>query len=255
MPQIILGLDVGGSSIKSAPVDVQSGRLLVPLASVATPLPGTAAQLVDSIGTLARTAVPGAPIGVALPSVIRDGVVRTAANLDASLIGADIQRQLRDRIGVPVACLNDADAAGLAEVRLGAARGTRGTVMVLTFGTGIGSALFTDGHLVPNTELGHLEIGGREAERVASARARAEESLDWVQWSVRVNAVLDAIHRLFWPELIVIGGGVSENYNQFSAHLRSPAQLRPATFGAAAGVVGAALAAADLVSSGTKAAS
>jgi polyphosphate glucokinase len=125
--------------------------------------------------------------------------------------------------------------------------------MVLTFGTGIGSALFTDGHLVPNTELGHLEIGGREAEHVASARARADESLDWAQWSVRVNVVLDAIQRLFWPELIVIGGGVSENYGQFRSLLHSPAQLRPATFGAAAGVVGAALAAADLVASPTKA--
>jgi polyphosphate glucokinase len=241
------GVDVGGSAIKFASVDVQSGRLLTPLASIATPRPGTAGQLVECIAGLARSMGSGAPVGVALPSVIRNGVVHTAANLDASLIGADIQRQLQERIGRPVICLNDADAAGLAEMRLGAARGVRGTVMVLTFGTGIGSALFTDGHLVPNTELGHLEVGGHEAEQRASARARVAESLDWLQWSERVNEYLAAIHRLFWPELIVIGGGVSENYGEFSALLRCPAQLRPALLGAAAGTVGAALAASGLV--------
>jgi polyphosphate glucokinase len=248
--QSATGVDVGGSSIKFAPVDVQAGRLLAPLASVATPRPGTAAQLVDCIAGLAQIAAPDAPVGVALPSVIRNGIAFTAANLDATLVGTDIQRQLHERIGRPVICLNDADAAGVAEMRLGAARGVRGTVMDLTFGTGIGSALFTDGHLVPNTELGHLEIGGHEAEQRASARARADESLDWVQWSGRVNVYLDTIHRLFWPELIVIGGGVSENYAEFGSLLRCASQLRPAMLGAAAGTVGAALAAAGLLASG-----
>jgi polyphosphate glucokinase len=167
----------------------------------------------------------------------------TAANLDASLIGADIQRQLHEQIRQPVTCINDADAAGLAEMRFGAARGVRGTVMMLTFGTGIGSALFTNGHLVPNTELGHLEVGGQEAEHRASARVRTDEGLDWGQWSERVNEYLKVIHGLFWPELIVIGGGVSEQFEQFGPLLRSAAQLRPAMLGAAAGTVGAALAA------------
>ena len=154
----------------------QSGRLLTPLASVATPQPGTAQQLIDCIaGARAQAQASGAPVGVALPSVIRNGIACTAANLDATLIGTDIQRQLQERIGQPVVCINDADAAGLAEMHFGAARGVRGTVMMLTFGTGIGSALFTDGHLVPNTELGHLEIGGQEAEHRASARARTEQ--------------------------------------------------------------------------------
>ena len=247
MNQQAIGVDVGGSSIKFAPVDVRSGRLLLPLDSVVTPHPATARQLIDSIATLAQPLASGAPLGVALPSVIRNGIAYTAANLDATLIGADIQRQLQERVGRPVTCINDADAAGLAEMHFGAARGARGTVMMLTFGTGIGSALFTDGHLVPNTELGHLEIGGHEAEHRASARVRTEEGLDWAQWSARVNEYLAVIHGLFWPELIVIGGGVSEHYDQFGPLLRSPAHLRPALLGAAAGTVGAALAASGFV--------
>jgi len=219
---------------------------MTPLASVVTPQPATAQQLVECITALALAQAGSAPVGVALPSVIRNGIACTAANLDASLIGTDMQRQLQERIGLPVVCINDADAAGLAEMHFGAARGVRGTVMMLTFGTGIGSALFTDGHLVPNTELGHLEVGGQEAELRASARVRTDESLDWAQWSGRVNEYLRVIHGLFWPELIVIGGGITEHYDLFGPLLRSPAQLRPAMLGAAAGAVGAALAVAAL---------
>jgi len=236
------GVDVGGSSIKHGVVDAGSGRLLTPLGSIPTPQPGEAAQLVDAIGDLARRVAPGMPVGVALPCVMRQGVAFTAANLHASLIGADIQSQLRAAIGQPVACLNDADAAGLAEVRWGAARGARGTVMVLTFGTGIGSALFVDGRLVPNTELGHMEVGGVEGELRASARVRTEERLDWPQWCARVNEYLDAINRLFWPEMIVIGGGISRDFAEYGALLRSRATLVPARLGPAAGVVGAAMA-------------
>ncbi|MEO8307276.1 MAG: polyphosphate--glucose phosphotransferase [Pseudomonadota bacterium] len=238
----VIGVDVGGSSIKYARVDVQSGRLLTPLASVVTPHPGTAQQLIDSVAGIAPVAGCAA-VGVALPSVVRNGIALTAANLDATLIGCNIQQQLQQRIGAHIVCINDADAAGLAEMHFGAARGVRGTVMMLTFGTGIGSALFIDGHLVPNTELGHLQVGGVEAEHRASARVRTEEALDWAQWSARVNEYIDVIHGLFWPELIVFGGGVSEHFDQFGPLLRSPAQLRPALLGAAAGTVGAALAA------------
>jgi polyphosphate glucokinase len=236
------GIDVGGSSIKYATVDTGSGRLLTTLASVATPSPADAAGLVAVIATQARTSAPDLPVGVALPSVVRSGTAWTAANLHPSLIGTDIQGLLHEAIGQPVVCLNDADAAGLAEVRWGAARGARGTVMVLTFGTGIGSALFVDGRLLPNTELGHLEVGGVEGEQRASARVRSEEGLDWAQWSGRVNAYLHAINNLFWPELIVIGGGVSEHFAEFGPLLQSRATLLPARFGAAAGVVGAAMA-------------
>jgi polyphosphate glucokinase len=240
--QVALGVDVGGSSIKYASVDLGAGRLLGEVCSTPTPRPGTAENLFAAIAALSADLRVDTPVGVALPSVIRGGVVYTAANLHESLIGVNAGQLLHDRLRRPVALLNDADAAGLAEMRWGAARGTRGTVMMLTFGTGIGSALFTDGRLVANTELGHMEVDGFEAEQRASARARSEENLDWPQWTVRVNRVLDTINRLFWPELIVIGGGVSESYAQFAPLLRSRAELRAATLGPAAGVVGAAMA-------------
>jgi polyphosphate glucokinase len=245
---IALGLDVGGSSIKYAPVDARSGALRAPLASSPTPRPATAEKLFDALATLARMQPMGTPVGVALPSVIRRGVIHTAANLHPSLVGVDGQAALATRLGHPVVLLNDADAAGVAEVRAGAASGVAGTVMLLTFGTGIGSALFINGELVPNTELGHMEVGGEEGELRASARVRSELKLSWGDWAVRVNEYLDAINRLFWPELIVIGGGVSENFAEFAPLLRSRAELRAARFGAAAGAVGAALAAAGQAS-------
>jgi polyphosphate glucokinase len=237
---VALGVDVGGSSIKYAPVSIGAGKLLTELASVPTPL--TAEALLGCIAAVADAVLPDGPVGVALPSVVLGGVVRTAANLDAAFIGMDAEASLRQRLGRPVKVLNDADAAGLAELRWGAARGVRGTVMVLTFGTGIGSALFTEGVLVPNTELGHMEVDGFEGEQRASARVRAEQGLDWPQWAGRVNRYLDAINRLFWPELIVIGGGISENFAQYAPLLRSRAPLRAAVLGASAGVVGAAMA-------------
>lgn len=240
---IALGLDVGGSSIKYAAVDTATGALRGELASSPTPRPATAQHLVDALVALAA-AQPGTPVGVALPSVIRRGVIHTAVNLHPSLVGLDAGAELTARLGRPVALLNDADAAGVAEVRAGAARGVAGTVMLLTFGTGIGSALFIDGRLFPNTELGHMEVGGAEGEHRASARVRTEQQMSWSEWAVPVNEYLDAINRLFWPELIVIGGGVSEHWAQFGQLLRSRAELRVAHFGAAAGAVGAALAAA-----------
>ena len=142
--------------------------------------------------------------------------------------------------------LNDADAAGLAEMKWGAGRGTRGVVIMLTFGTGIGSAVFNDGVLLPNTEFGHLEMGGRDAEQLASARVRTEEKLDWPQWAERVNAYLARMHGLFWPEVFILGGAVSENFAQFAPLLRSPADIRAAQFRGQAGLIGAALAASRL---------
>lgn len=236
------GVDVGGSSIKHGLVD-SDGRLSGPLLQTPTPRPARPDNLIASITALAASAPSGAALGVALPSVIRGGVIETAANLDPSLIGCPIVSRLAAATGRTVACLNDADAAGLAEVQWGAGKGVAGVVMVLTFGTGIGSGLFVDGRLVPNTELGHLQMGATEAEQRASARARTAERLDWPAWAQRVNEYLALIDALFWPELIVIGGGVVENYDRFAPSLRARAQLRPAQLGAAAGVAGAALAA------------
>jgi polyphosphate glucokinase len=241
-----LGLDVGGSSIKHALVDLRSGEPQSTLASIPTPQPANATNLFDALVTLGSTSPPGMPIGIAMPCVIQHGVIHTAANLDASLIGCDAGHLLGERLQRPLLLLNDADAAGLAEAHWGAARDVPGTVMVLTFGTGIGSALILGGHLWPNTELGHMEVDGAEAEHRASARARSAEALDFPQWAARVNRYLRAINDLFWPDLIVVGGGVVENWSRFAPLLESRAPVRPAALGPAAGAAGAALAAAML---------
>jgi polyphosphate glucokinase len=246
--EIVLGVDVGGSSIKFAEVNVRTGALHSELGSKPTPQPATRGALLDVLTQLSQSQPDGAAIGLAMPSVMRAGTIQTAANLDPSLIGFAVEQQLQQRTGRRVRCLNDADAAGLAEVHGGAARGIGGVVMVLTFGTGIGSALFVDGRLVPNTELGHLQLDGAEAEKRASARAKSVEGLSWSQWAARVNAYLQLINDLFWPELIVLGGAVSADFPQYSDELRSRALVRPASYAAAAGVVGAAMAVAGIVS-------
>jgi polyphosphate glucokinase len=242
----VLGIDVGGSSIKSAAVEVAAGRLSGTLRSVPTPQPSVPAALVDVLKSLAalEPAVAGR-VGVAFPSVIKQGVVRTAANIDQGWIGTDAAALAGQAIGRPVLFLNDADAAGLAELRFGAGRDCNGTVVMLTFGTGIGTALFTAGRLLPNTELGHMEVRGVDAEKRASAHARTAEGLDFPAWSERVNEYLALLERLLWPDLFVLGGAVSERFAEFAPLLRSRAQLRPAHFGNQAGLIGAALAAAD----------
>ena len=240
----VLGIDVGGSSIKAAVVDVVSGQAVTPLASVPTPQPSTPERLLEAFVELDARFATGGPVGLALPSVVQHGVTRTAANVDKAWIGFDCAAALRSRLGRPVAVLNDADAAGLAELRWGAGRGTRGVVIVLTFGTGIGSAIFNDGVLLPNTEFGHLEMDGRDAEHRASARVRTVEGLDWPAWAERVNAYLARMHGLFWPDVFILGGAVSENFAHFAPLLRSPADIRAAQFGGQAGLIGAALAAA-----------
>lgn len=239
----VVGIDFGGSSIKAGAVDVAAGRVIGDLVSVPTPSPSSPAAVAAAIGELARK-LPQCrgPIGFAYPGVVRTNVAHTAANVDKGWIGTDGAALIRTATGRPGAFLNDADAAGLAEMRLGAGRGVRGTAMMLTFGTGIGSALFVDGELWPNTELGHLEMAGRrgEAEHHASARVRAELKLDFPAWVARVNDVLAEFDRLFWPELVIVGGGVSERWDEFGPLLKSHARLAPAQLRAQAGVVGAA---------------
>ena len=242
----VLGIDVGGSAVKAGSVDVAAGRLTGTLAAQPTPHPATPPALFALFGALAA-AHPQASgrIGVAFPSVIKDGTAYTAANIDHSWIGTRAQELASAALGRPVLFLNDADAAGLAEMRFGAGRGCNGTVIMLTLGTGIGTALFTAGRLFPNTELGHLELNGVDAEKRASAHARTAEGLDFPAWAERVNEYLAAMQRLFWPDVFILGGAVSERFAEFAPLLRSPAQLRPAQFGNQAGVIGAALAAAD----------
>ena len=243
MADRILGIDVGGSSIKSALIDVASGKLVATPCSVPTPQPATPPQLLTVFGDLASHFAPLQAIGLAMPSVVQHGVTHTAANIDAGWLGFPIEREFRQRATCPVKVLNDADAAGLAEMRWGSGRDTHGLVIMLTFGTGIGSAIFIDGRLVPNTEFGHLEILGHDAELHASARVRTAEALDWSQWAQRVNLYLEKMHALLWPDVFILGGAVSENYALFAPHLRSQAEIRPALFAGHAGIVGAALAA------------
>jgi polyphosphate glucokinase len=246
MTRKIQGFDVGGSSVKAGLVDVEAGRLVGELISAPTPRPATPVDVMQVIAGLSRQ-MPEArgTVGIALPSVVQNGIVRTAANVDHSWIGTDAATLALNVLGGPAHCLNDADAAGVAEMRWGAGRGERGVVFMLTFGTGIGSALFYDGKLVPNTELGHLELRGMDAEKWASALVKTALNLDWAAWIERVNEYLARMHALFWPDLFILGGAVSERFEDFAPLLHSQARIVPAHFAGQAGVVGAALAAAE----------
>jgi polyphosphate glucokinase len=241
----VLGIDVGGSSVKAGQVDVQRGNVQGELISAPTPRPCTPASLMPVLASLAARLDGGrGRAGVAFPSVIKGGTAFTAANIDQSWIGANGESLAAEALGRPVLMLNDADAAGIAEMRFGNGRGCTGTVIMLTFGTGIGTALFTGGKLFANTELGHLELRGMDAEKWASAQTRTVAGLDFPGWIARVNEYLDALYQLLWPDVFILGGAVSERFSEFAPLLRSPAEIRPALFANQAGVVGAALAAA-----------
>jgi polyphosphate glucokinase len=242
----VLGIDVGGSSVKAGLVDVERGSVHGALISAATPNPCTPASLMPVLVALAGRLAPATGrAGVAFPSVIKGGTAFTAANVDPSWIGTNGETLASQALGRPVLLLNDADAAGIAEMRFGSGQGCAGTVIMLTFGTGIGTALFTGGKLFANTELGHLELRGMDAEKWASAQTRTVAGLDFPGWIARVNEYLDALHRLLWPDVFILGGAVSERFGEFAPLLRSPAEIRPARFANQAGVVGAALAAAS----------
>ena len=244
MPDQLLGFDVGGSSVKAGRVDLANAGLEGELLSAATPQPATPQAVMSVIAMLAQRLAPASgPVGVALPSVVKRGVVRTAANIDRSWIGVDGAALAQQVLGRPAHVLNDADAAGLAEMRWGAGRDERGAVIMLTFGTGIGTALFIDGRLFPNTELGHLEMQGVDAEKLASAHVRSRLQLDWPAWIERVNAYLAYLEALLWPDLFILGGAVTEHFAEFAPLIRCEATVRRAQFTGQSGVLGAALAA------------
>jgi polyphosphate glucokinase len=246
MAREVLGIDVGGSSVKAGRVDVAAGRLSGELIAVPTPQPATPSALLAVIkGLVSRVPPTRERVGIAFPSVVKQGVTYTAAHIDNAWLGAAAAQLASRELASPVLFLNDADAAGLAEMRWGAGRDCSGTVIMLTFGTGIGTALFAGGRLFPNTELGHLELHGVDAEKRASAHTRTLEKLDFPAWIERVNEYLAAMQRLFWPDVFILGGAVSERFAEFAPLLRSQAELRPAHFANQAGVIGAALAAAD----------
>lgn len=239
----VLAFDVGGSFVKAGLVSPVEGRILGDVLRWPTPAGAAPDDVLAMLAEMARELPSSGAVGLAFPAVAKNGVAWTAANVDKRWIGTNAQAQLQARLQRPVAFLNDADAAGLAEMRLGAGRDRGGVVMVLTLGTGIGSALFLDGRLLPNTELGHLEIRGQEAEHRASARIRTERRLDWLEYAEAVNEVLEAYHALLWPDVFIVGGGVTENWDEFGHLLRSRAEILRAGFGNDAGMIGAAMAA------------
>jgi polyphosphate glucokinase len=241
----VFGIDIGGSGIKCAVVDTSAGRLLTERRKVETPAESTPEAVSALVATLVRDAGWEGPVGVAFPAVIKHGVAVTAANVDQSWIGTNADDVFTMATGQDVTVLNDADAAGLAEVRFGAARGVPGVVILLTFGTGIGSGLFLDGKLVPNTELGHLEVDGHDAEIRAAASARKREGLSYPVWAKRVQRYLSHVEALFSPDLFVVGGGVSRKADRWVPLLDLRTPVKPAELLNAAGIVGAALAAVE----------
>jgi polyphosphate glucokinase len=239
-----LGIDIGGSGIKGAPVDTSTGTLTEQRYRVETPQPSNVDHVTAAVAEVAKRFGEADHIGITFPGVVLGGVTRTAANLHRSWIDAPAAELLSAAVGGPVTVLNDADAAGVAEMRFGAGRGQRGVVIVLTFGTGIGSAVFVDGRLLPNTELGHLELHGHDAEERAAERAREEKGLSWAEWAHRVQRYLRHVERLFWPDLLVIGGGVSKRSGKFLPLIDIRTPVVPAELQNNAGIVGAALVAA-----------
>jgi polyphosphate glucokinase len=245
----VLGIDVGGSGIKGAPVDLEAGRLLVERFKLLTPKPATPAAVAATVAELAGRFEGVERVGVTVPAVVKAGVTHTAANIDATWIGCDVGALFAAALGRPAVVLNDADAAGLAEMRYGVGRERRGTVVMLTLGTGIGSAVFVDGVLLPNSEFGHLVIRGKAAERRASAQARKNGHQSWPRWASRLSEYLVALEALVWPDLFIIGGGISRNHEKFLPLLKCRTPVVPAALGNDAGIVGAALAAVEQAAS------
>lgn len=248
---VAIGVDVGGSGIKAAAVDLVTGELVSPRHRVPTPQPSAPAAVIASIARLVKKIsmevklAPAVPVGVGFPAVVIEGVTKSAANVDPGWVDFDADAAMERVFRRPVHVLNDADAAGVAEMRFGVGVGQRGTVFLITLGTGTGSALFYNGMLVPNLELGHMEIRGRDAERRSAAAARLRRGLSWKAWAADLDEHLLAIERLFSPRLLIIGGGVSKRGDQFIPRLTVRAQVVPARLRNDAGIVGAAMAAAE----------
>jgi polyphosphate glucokinase len=248
----VLGIDIGGTGIKAAPVDVTAGRLTAERIKLATPHP----PVPDAVAGVVRQAISHfkwtGPTGITFPGVVAGGVIRTAHNLDPSWVGVNAIQFFGGLAGQDVSVVNDADAAGVAEMRFGAGRDHRGTVLLLTLGTGIGSALFYDEVLIPNTEFGHIEIHGEDAEKRASEHAREVDDLSWGKWANRLDAYLDKLEELLSPDLIIIGGGISKKSDKFLPRLSLRATVVPATLENDAGIVGAAMTAVPKVASGPR---
>ncbi len=240
----ILGIDIGGSGMKAAVVDVVSGEIVSDKHRIDTPKPATPEAMGEVAAALVDHFEWKGPVGVGFPGVIQNGFVRTAANLHKSWVDIDGDALFTKACGCDVVMVNDADAAGLAEVKFGAGAGVGGVVILATLGTGIGSAIFTDGKLVPNSEFGHLMMGGKIAEERASSRAKDDNDMSYKEWGGELEEFLQEMEKLFWPNLFILGGGISKSFHKFEEHLskvRTP--VKPAERLNRAGIVGAALAA------------
>lgn len=243
----ILGIDIGGSGIKGAPVDTITGTMLTERFRIPTPQPSHPLAVARVVAEIVQHFNWQGPIGCTFPAVVKHGVVETAANVDQGWVGTDGQALIQQETGCPILLVNDADAAGVAEMQYGAGKGHTGVVIMVTLGTGIGSAIFLNGILLPNTELGHLELRGKDAEFRASDRARQEKDMSWEKWAEKVDEYLRYLEFLFSPDLFIIGGGVSKKHEKFLPLIHTRAQIVPAQLLNDAGIVGAALAARELV--------
>ena len=242
-----MGIDIGGSGIKGALVDTEKGVLTTDRYRVPTPQPSKPKAVAKAVAEVVEHFEWNGPIGCTFPAIIKKGVAYSAANVDDEWIGTDAARIIQRYTGDPVLIINDADAAGIAEMHFGAGRGHTGVVIMLTLGTGIGSAIFVNGELVPNTELGHLELRGKDGEDRASDRIRTEKDLSWKKWAKRLNEYIQHVEFLFSPDLFIIGGGVSKKYQKYFPHLDLKTEIVPAQLRNEAGIVGAAMAAQSLI--------
>lgn len=243
----ILGIDIGGTGIKGALVEISTGMMQTDRIRIPTPSPAKPHAVAGVVAEITRQLEWKGAMGCGFPGVVRRGVTLTAANVHNQWIGLNASHLFGQATGCGVVVVNDADAAGLAEVTFGAGRNMRGVIMVVTVGTGLGTALFVDGKLVPNTELGHIEIDGQDAELNASDAARQREKLSWKKWAKPFNRYLETLERLFWPDLFILGGGVVSKADRFLSYLSLRTPVVTAELGNNAGIVGAAMAAKSLV--------
>ncbi len=240
--ETILGIDVGGSGIKGAPVDSKKGELVADRYRIPTPRPATPENVAKTIKKIVDHFKWKGAIGVGFPAVVLNGTVKTATNIDKTWIGANARKIITEKTGLPVHIVNDADAAGLAEMRFGAGKKEKGTVVLVTVGTGIGTSVFTKGRLVSNTELGHVYLdNGKTGEKFAADSVRQNENLDWDDWGRRFNRYLKEIEKLFWPELIIVGGGVSKKPEKFMDAIKISTKIKMAKQKNEAGIIGAAM--------------
>jgi polyphosphate glucokinase len=241
----VMGIDVGGSGIKGAPVDVVEGKLLEERVRIETPTASTPDKVAKIIGEICTRFSWSGPVSMGFPGIVTGGTIYSAANVDDSWVGVNASELVSIVTGNPVAVINDADAAGTAEMRYGAGRGRNGVIFVITVGTGLGTSMFTDGYLVPNVELGHLQIRGKDAEYRASDATRKRKKLAWPHWAKRFTEYLNTLEALFSPSLFIIGGGASRKTHKFFPHLNIKTEIVPAELRNDAGMIGAALAATE----------